>query len=214
MAEYEDREQQFDASLGDVMGSWMSEVAAADLTRQQAWLAAVQALSTPDKDGKLPLLTLSAGIKDSSGKAADAGNVSFPLVLAMLGEQFASDTATLAMTMNVSASQLSEVKGEQQGSAEGEASFGIGGLKATVKVAASFSESEDRKRESDYRATTTANVSMKRVPTPEPIQRVLSAYLRIVDTECKLALAAIEADARSKAQASGYLPPASGGGKS
>ena len=206
MAEYEDREQQFDASLGDVMGSWMLEVAKADLTRQQGWLAAVQALSTPDKSGKLPTVTLAAGLTDDAGKLDDAGNVSFPVVLALLGQQFAADTASLAMTMNVSASQLSEVKGEQQGSAEGQASFGIAGLKATVKVAASFSESEDRKRSSDYRATTTANVTMKRVATPEPIQRVLQAFLHVVDTECQLALAAVQKDAQAKAQKSGLLP--------
>ena len=214
MAEYEDREQQFDASLGDVMGSWMLEVAKADLTRQQGWLAAVEALSTPDKSGKVPTVTLSAGLKDADGKLDDSGNVTFPTVLALLGQQFAAEEADLAMTMNVSASQLSEVKGQQQGSAEGSASFGIGALKATVKVTASFSESEDRKRQSDYRATTTASVKMARVPTPEPIQRVLAAYLRIVDTECQLALAAVEANARAKAQAAGLLPKDDGGGKS
>ena len=58
MAEYADREQQFDASLGNVMGGWMLDVAKADLARQQGWLEAVQLLTQPDKNGKIPEITL------------------------------------------------------------------------------------------------------------------------------------------------------------
>ena len=54
MAEYTDREGQFDASLGNVMGGWMLDVAKADLARQQGWLEAIQTLTQPDKDGKIP----------------------------------------------------------------------------------------------------------------------------------------------------------------
>ena len=77
----------------------------------------------------------------------------------------------------------------------------------TVKVSASFSESEDHKRASDYRATTTASVKMARVPTPEPVQRVLEAFMGIVDVECKLARAVIEGNAQKVAQQKGLLPP-------
>ena len=111
------------------------------------------------------------------------------------------------MTMNVSASTLDETKGQQSGTAEGEGKFGIAGLSVTVKVSASFSESEDHKRSSDYRATTTAAVKMARVPTPEPVQRVLEAFMGIVDVECKLAKAVIEGNAREVAQTKGLLPP-------
>ena len=54
MSEYADREKQFDASLGNVMGGWMLDVAKADLARQQGWLEAIQVLTTPDKTGKIP----------------------------------------------------------------------------------------------------------------------------------------------------------------
>ena len=75
----------------------------------------------------------------------------------------------------------------------------------TVKVSASFSESEDHKRESDYRATTTAKVTMTRVPTPEPVQRVLQAFMKIVDVECKITEAIIEGNAAQVAQQKGLL---------
>lgn len=215
MAEYEDREHQFDASLGNVMGSWMLDIAKADLTRQQGWLEAVEALSTPDKDGKIPTITLASGITGSDGKPVSGADITFPVVLAMIGEQFAGTEADLSMNMNVSASTLDETKGQESGSATGEAKFGIAGLSATVKVSASFSASEDHKRQSDYRATTAANLKMGRVPTPEPIQRVLEAFLKTVDVECQIAKAIIEQNAKAVAQQKGLLPKddSGGGGK-
>ena len=214
MAEYENREQQFDQSLGNVMGSWMLEIAKADLTRQQGWLSAVEALAKPDKDGNIPTITLHSGITGPDSKPISGADISFPVVLSMLGEQFAGEEADLNMTMNVSASTLDASHGEEKGSAEGEASFGIAGIKATVKVSASFSEAQEHKRESDYRATTTANLKMARVKTPEPIQRVLQAFMKTVDVECQIASAIIENNAKQVAQDKGLLPKGddSGGG--
>ena len=184
----------------------MLEVAKADLARQQGWLQAVTALATPDKDGKIPQITLSSGITGPKGKEEAGAAVTFPVVLALIGEQFAAATADLSMTMNVSASTLDETKGEQSGSAEGSGSGSILGFHVGVKVSASFSESEDHKRESDYRATTSASIHMERVKTPEPIQRVLSAFMNVVDVECQIAQAQIGAAGKAKAQAAGLLP--------
>ena len=207
MAEYADREQQFDASLGNVMGGWMLDVAKADLARQQGWLEAIQVLTTPDKTGKIPEIVLSSGIQGADGKPLSGADITFPVALALMGQQLAATEADLAMTMNVSASTLDETKGQQSGTATGEGKFGIAGLSVTVKVSASFSESEDHKRASDYRATTTAKVTMGRVPTPEPVQRCLDAFMKIVDVECQIAKAVIEGNAQKVAQDKGLLPP-------
>ena len=207
MAEYADREKQFDASLGNVMGGWMLDVAKADLARQQGWLEAIQLLTVPDKDGKIPEITMASGITGSDGKPLSGVDITFPVALALMGQQFAATEADLSMTMNVSASTLDETKGQQSGTAEGEGKFGIAGLSVTVKVSASFSEAEDHKRSSDYRATTTAAVKMARVPTPEPVQRVLQAFMGIVDVECQIAKALIEGNASKVAQQKGLLPP-------
>ena len=197
------------------MGGWMLDVAKADLVRQQGWLKAVTLLATPDKDGKIPLVTLASGINGPDGKPLAGANITFPVVIALLGQQFAAMEADLSMTMNVSASTLDDTEGQQKGSVEGSGSGDILGFKVGVKVAASFSESEEHKRSSDYRATTTASVKMARVPTPEPIQRVLSAFMRVVDVECQLAEAAIQKNATDAAQKGGQLPsptPAPSGG--
>ena len=206
MAEYANREHDFNASLGQTMGGWMLEIAKADLFRQRGWVDEIVRLATPDKNGNIPMVTLTSGLKGEGGKALSEADMSFPVVLALMGQQFAGTEADLSMTMNVSASTLDETQGEQKGSAEGSGSGSVLGFHVGVKVSASFSESEDHKRESDYRATTSANLKMARVPTPEPIQRVLEAYMTIVDVEAKLAQAAIGANATAQAQAKGPDP--------
>ena len=205
MAEYADREQSFDSSMGSYVGSFMSSVSRADMQRQRDWVGAVVDLSTPDKDGKIPEIVLHSGISDQ-GKAVSGADISFPIVLALLGQQFAADKATMAMTMNVEASSLDESNAQEQESGSGSAHFGIGGLNASVKISVSASETQDHKRTSDYRATTTCSLEMTRVPTPEPIQRVLQAFMKTVDVECKLAEAIINANGQKKAQELGLLP--------
>ena len=206
MADFDDQKREFDASLGGVMGGWMLEVAKADLVRQEGWVKAVEALATPAKDGTIPTVTLSSGLKGADGKPIDGADISFPIVLALMGQQFAAESADLAMSMNVDATTLDETKGQQQGQAEASGSGSILGFKVAVKVSASFSESEDRKRTSDARSVTTASIHMARVATPEPVQRVLEAYLKIVDTQCKIAEAHITSAASDQARAQGLLP--------
>ena len=48
---------------------------------------------------------------------------------------------------------------------------------------------------------------MARVPTPEPVQRCLEAFMKIVDVECQIAQAIIEGNAQKVAQQKGLLPP-------
>ena len=129
-------------------------------------------------------MTLASGIKGPDAKSMAGADITFPVVLALLGQQFAATEADLGMTMNVSASTLDETQGQKAGSASGEGGGSILGFKVSVKVSASLSESETHKRESDYRATTTASRKMARVPTPEPIQRILEAFLSTVEVEC------------------------------
>ena len=215
MGDFADQQRDFNASLGGVMGGWMLEVAKADLVRQSGWVSAVQQLATPDKDGNIPQVTLASGLTGPDGKPIDGAAITFPVVLALLGQQFAAETADLSMSMNVDATTLDETKGEQQGTAEASGEGSILGFKVSLKVTASFSESEDRKRTSDMRSVTTASVHMARVPTPEPIQRVLEAFMRIVDVQCKLAEAHIAANGQDQARAQGLLPsdkPAPSGG--
>ena len=208
--DFANREQQFDSSLGSYVGSIMSAVARADVQRQRDWLSAVQALAAPDKDGKVPTLDLRSGLTDKSGKAIAGADVSFPLVLALLGSQLAGTDVEAAFTMNTESSTLDDTNVNAKESGSGEAHFGIGGFSVGVKISVTASESAEHKRTSDYRATTSCTVKMGRVPTPEPVQRMESAFMKLVDVECKIAIAEIEKNAKERAQDAGLLPkPAS-----
>ena len=210
------REQQFDSSLGSYVGSIMSSLARADIQRQRDWLSAVQTLATPDKDGNMPTLHLASGLTDKGGKAIAGADISFPLVLALLGSQFAATEADAAFTMNTSSTSLDDSNVNAKETGEGEAHFGIGGFSVGVKISVTASESSEHKRTSDYRATTSCSLKMGRTPTPEPIQRMEQAFMKLVDVECTIATAMIEANGKERAQAAGLLPkpgttPPSGG---
>ena len=117
--------------------------------------------------------------------------------------------------MNVSSSSLDSSNVNAKETGEGEAHFGIGAFSVGVKVSVTASESIEKKRTSDYRATTSCSLKMGRIQTPEPIQRMEQAFMKLVDVECKIATAEIEANAKERAQAAGLLPkssaPAPGG---
>lgn len=191
MANLLENANSFNASLGTYMGTWMKELAFADLERQKGWLEAVEELSKPDKDGNIPTITLHSGISGSDGKLISGADITFPTIIALLGEQFAAETATYTTDMTVNSSVVDDTAAqeEEKGSASGEGN--ILGFKVKVSMSVSASESQDHKRESDYSNTTHAELQMSRVKTPEPIQKILQAYLSIIDVECEIAKAKI-----------------------
>lgn len=199
--------EEFSGSMGGVMGSWMLDLTKADLARQQGWLQAVQALMTPGKDGKIPMLEFVSGITGPDGKPIAGAEMSFPVALGLMGSQFGAQTAKFTANMNVDSSTLDDVSGQQSGSGSGEASFGWGALKVDVKIQAQFSESEQHKRSTDSRATVGVELEMGRTAAPEPVMRVLATYLHLVDLEGKIAKAEMEEAAKAAAQAAKLLPP-------
>ena len=213
MAQYADREHEFDASLGNVMGTWAKQLVDADLTAQQGWLNALQELAKPDeKTHEIPSLDLQAGVTGDKGEVLAGADVKVPLALAMMGSRFGMKDASLKATMNVSASTLDETRVAGSAKAEGDASLGWGPIKATVKISASFSASSDKKRQSDYRSTMEANLDMGLLPVPEPIARVVDGFLGIVEADIEIAKAIALDDRRKKAAAAKLIPAIDDGG--
>ena len=108
--------------------------------------------------------------------------------------------------MNTSSSSVDDESYAAKEAGSGSGHFGIAGIGITVKVSVSASESGERKRSSDYRAITKASLTMKRVPTPEPILRLMQGFLTLVDTEADIAKQQFINAATAKAQAAGLLP--------
>ena len=203
------REHAFNSSLGDVMGNWMAALTKAEVDRQIAWAAQLVRLFTPDAQGNVPTVDMTSKLDFSDGKdpaQASSVGIKFPVGLAIMGEQFAPDTASLTMDMNVSSSTLdtSSLSGKVEGS--GEAKVGWGPISATVKISASMSTSSDKKRQSDYRSTTHAELQMKRVPTPEPVQVALNAWTDLVHVQGEIAKAKILASAQQTAESDKLIP--------
>ena len=217
--EFNDAAQQFNASIGEVMGAWMTALTKADVDRQVAWSRLLQELFTPDKNGAIPTVDmvskLAFGTPATPPSHLEAGGttptdssvgISFPVGLAIMGEQFAADTATLAMDMRVASSALDSSSLQGSASGSGEARIGWGPFSAKISISASMSTSSERKRQSDYTSTTHAELAMKRVPTPEPVQVALEAWTDLVRVQGEIAKAQMLGAAQKAAEADKLLP--------
>ena len=91
------------------------------------------------------------------------------------------DTATLKMSMDVSAATVSEDSLDASSEGEGSATFGWGLLKGSVRMKASVAKHSSTKRSSDYRATCDTELTMKRQPVPETLQRVIDMFAEVTD---------------------------------
>lgn len=199
--QYEGRTDRAEHRMADVVGAFIADVSRAESARQLAYVEALTQLSTPDKNGLIPTVTIPSQITGPDAKPLAGATISAPAVLAIMGEQLVTDTAHLKMTLNVHATSEthSDIASKQSGSGSG--SVGFGPLKIKARISASASEHIEKKRTSDYRETCEAEVTMTRAPTPEPIQRILQATMSMVDVECELARRAINAAYPQREQA-------------
>lgn len=212
----------FQKDLPGVVGSFMTSISDADVRRQVAWTRQLQSMFEPDKSGKVPTVDLKTHL-DFSEKSASGGGtdlstdvgVQFPVGLAIMGDQLAGSESTFNFSMNLDASALDETQSQTDVGGEGEVHWGIGPFSVGVKVHAEMSSHSDHKRESDFRATCDATLTMTRVPTPEPVQRALDVWSDLVTVQGQIARARMTDAAQKTAQAQKLIPasPDSGGGK-
>lgn len=185
--QFEGRTDRAEHRMADVVGAFMADVSHAEIQRQMAYVQSLVELSEPNKDGHIPTITIPSQITGPDAKPLAGATITAPAVLAIMGEQLATSEAHLKMTLNVHATSASskDITGSQKLSGSGSAGFGP--IKIKAKVTASASEHVTQKRTSDYRETCEAEIMMTRVPTPEPIQRILQATMKVIDVECELA---------------------------
>lgn len=201
--------QSTQASLPSLVAGIMNASSMADIRRQLGWIQAIQMLAQPDKDGNIPLLTLHSGATGTDGKPLAGADVTFPVVLALLGQQFAGTKLTYDNHMDLHQSSLDAVQGKQAGSSDTKVGGGFLGISFSEKIHAEFSVSEQRKRTNDFRNTAALHLEMGRVETPEPIQRVLDAFMDVVGVECAVLKSVIEKSAQERLAAgqSGDVEP-------
>ena len=169
MAEYSNREKRFNDSLPGIVGSFIMSVSLSDAAARMANVGIVQQILN------LPNVSVQEKI--------DILNRDKPLVFAadhpaaMYAETrpFLPESATLKMSMSVSASTFSEKSLDSSSEGSGKATFGFGLFKGEIGMKANVSTHSSQKRESDYSATTDMELVMSRHPLPEGFAQTLQA---------------------------------------
>ena len=180
MADYEAREKAFNEGLGGIIGSFTVAAVEADNMAKDATIHRyISLLEQGNVEFKANTTLIGMEEKLETG-------LSMPAIAVAPIEPIVVEEAELSMSMTVSAHQETSLAVDAGVEAEGTAGLGIGPFQAKVKIKASVSVKSDKKRSSDYSATTDVRVRLRQGTPPEGLQKVIDAL--VANTEKGLAI--------------------------
>ena len=199
MAEYAEREQGFNKSLGGVVAGFAAAIVDADSRAKDAHV-------------------------DRIAKVLDAENVQFKASVSLIGREeklettidvpriavtkvnpIEIDNAELKMSMSVSASQESESNIASKTSVGGSGKVGWGPVSFGVKFNAEVSVSKTEKRKSDYRSTTDASMTMRQGEAPEGLSVIIDTISETVRAGLEINKGLMQRQAEAMAQGAGVV---------
>ena len=197
MSEYEQRERRFNESLPGLFGQYAKALVFADAEGKMAYLEFVKGVMAE------PNLTVSQKITLVKRKAVEIG-VSLPVASVIDMSPFGIHEATLQMSMTVNASQsFGETKDKDLAvDSQTEVSGGWGPVKFKQHIGIKSRQSvhSEKKRSSDYTATTDAKMTMTRQEVPETLQKVMDTFGSVADKVMELNLRIIERQLENAAE--------------
>ena len=170
MAEFVNRERDFNDNLGQVVGRFATAIVEADAEAKDAHVRRVLALlEAPNAEF----------IADTSIIGSDAPlqtRVSVPVLSVVQANPVQIEEANLSLDMTVSASASDTLSVASKTSVAGHGKAGFGPFSVGIKLSADVSVAKDHKRTSDYRATTHADLKMSQGETPEGLSLILDMF--------------------------------------
>ena len=190
MAEYAEREKQFNDSLPETVGNFMMAVSQAD------GLARMQSVEITKQILEMPNITLEQKIDILNRDKPLVYAASLPSVTYAEPRPLLAESVDLEMSMSVSASTHEEKAVDSKSEGSGQASFRIAFVKIGVQMKASVSTHSSKKRDSDYTATTDMKLHMTRHPLPEGLAKSLDSMNEIAKAvnDINVAIARREVD--------------------
>ena len=191
------REQEFNKTLGGTVAGFAAAIVDADSRAKDAHV-------------------------DRVAKVLDAPNVQFQSSVSLIGREerlsttmdvpriavtkvnpIEIESADLAMSMSVSASQESSSDLASKTSVGGSGKIGWGPVSFGVKFNAEVSVAKSEKRSSDYRATTDAKMRMVQGTAPEGLSVIVDAISETVRTGLEINKGLMQLEAQKAAEAAG-----------
>ena len=202
--------ENFNASLGQVLGQAVTGLIEADAKGQQTRIRVLQAIVQDDKGNPRPPLDFVTQVNGKSGKEITQTTISAPLLALVENSQFALDEAYIELDMEVASHAEDNFSLGAQIGAEGEAGLGIGPFQANVKISANMSVDKSSKRASDYTSKTHAWVKMKRIPAPETLCKIVDSITETVNAGIDIQRVEAGIDVQKYAQAKNLTPGGTG----
>ena len=191
MNDFEGREQNFSANMGHTLGAFCRHVVEADNNAKDAFIQRVMKLiELPNIDIKTESSLIGLDEKLQT-------HLSVPPVIIAPVNPIEIQEATLDMSMEVSAHQEETTSVASETEVSGSAKIGLGMIGSIrVSVKANVSVSNERKRTSDYRATTDVHVAFKQGETPEGVSRLLDSINSTVSKSLEINEKLVDAKSR------------------
>ena len=171
MAEYENRETNYNNGLGKIIGSFAMGCVQADNLAKDAYVQRQIMMMGEDP----PNVEFLAKTNLVGLEQALETRVSVPKIILAPSTPLMIEKAFLSMDMTVSASTEDSLSVQSDIEAEGSAKIGYGPIGGELRIKASVSVSKDTKRASDYTSTTHADLTMVQGPAPEGLMKIIDS---------------------------------------
>ena len=207
-------------TVGAFLSGATLAVVEADSMAKDAAVNRIRSLLTPDKNGNLPSVqygydfNIPGSLLDDKGGGKDVDfqtRIQVPAVIFEPDRAVGVQSAEIDWNMTIHSTAVDESDIQAQESGSGEGSVGWGPFKATVKISASASESETKKRTTDDTATMSAKVVMAQMPVSEGCAMVNSTTRRWMRLEEGIVDQLVDAKVAVLRQQAGIPLPSNGG---
>ena len=200
MSEYENRERNYNDNLGQVVGRFCTAIVEADAEAKDAHTKRV--LQLVDKPNAQFLAESNLiGIEEKLQT-----KVSVPVISIVQSNPIEIESAKLTLDMNVSAATTDTLNVGSESKVEGSGKIGWGPFSIGVKITADVSVAKETKRQSDYRSTTHAEVTMVQGKIPEGLSLIIDSLNKTTTKALEINQALIQSRSQGLAQAAIEAP--------
>ena len=188
---FADREREFNQSIGGTIAGFAVAAVNADSAAKDAALArTIELLKRPNVD-------FTASVDVIGIEQTLETRVSVPVVSVVKANPIVVEEAKISMDMNVSEHAENNLSVKSDTTITGSAALTVGPFfKASMGMKSTIGVSNDRKRSSDYTATTHAELTMKQAEPAEGLSKIIDMMVSFSDTAMQINQALVEKQAQ------------------
>lgn len=204
MAEYENRERNYNNGLAKIVASFAMGCVEADSEAKDAYVnRQIMLMNQEEPNAEFLARTTLIGLDQALETM-----VSVPKIVLAPSKPFIIERANLSLDMRVAASTEDALSVKSDTEMEGEAKVGFGVFSGSMRIKAAVSVAKDQKRASDYSSTTHADLTMCQGEAPEGLMKIIDSLNATTTKALELNASLIEMQYMALVESSGAALPA------